>query len=275
MNMSSTQNPAIQNPTLTVLSPDPIEMYPERINIDGILVDAFQNKESLFRRLFAEIEKPGKSLFYNLNVHISNLAHSQRRLKNILQSADVVYCDSDGIVMGGTMSGQTPTLKKFAVADWLFELWDRLAEKGYKIYFLGGVPGVIDKGFEIYSKSRSKHTVVGYHHGYILNDEALEQQVIDHINSVKPDILFVGFGCPLQEYWIDKHKSKLNVSVFWPLGACMDYLSGTVQRSPQIFQQLKLEWFFRLCLEPKRMFMRYVWGNPWFVFRIAKNQILQ
>jgi N-acetylglucosaminyldiphosphoundecaprenol N-acetyl-beta-D-mannosaminyltransferase len=106
------------------------------------------------------------------------------------------------------------------------------------------------------------------HHGFINRNPSLNQAVIDDINSLNPDIVLVGFGTPLQEYWIDTHKSQLKAGVLYAVGAVFDYHTGRLPRCPAWMGNLGLEWLFRFCVEPKRLFARYIIGNPWFMARL-------
>ncbi len=78
-------------------------------------------------------------------------------------------------------------------------------------------------------------------------------ELIDEINSVKPDIIFVGLGFPRQEIWIDANRDKLNGKVIIGNGGVMDILSGNAKRAPEIYQKLGLEWLYRLIKEPSRI----------------------
>jgi N-acetylglucosaminyldiphosphoundecaprenol N-acetyl-beta-D-mannosaminyltransferase len=89
----------------------------------------------------------------------------------------------------------------------------------------------------------------------------------------RPDILFVGFGTPEQEHWVLDHWERLDAKIIWPVGALVDYISGRVRRAPEWMQRYSLEWLFRLMLEPRRMFVRYILGNPRFLIRIMRERI--
>jgi len=248
-------------------------IFPDRIKMEGIWIDAFETKQQFFKRLLYEAKKSGKSLFAGSNIHNMNMIYKHPRLKSILGKADVFYCDGAGIIVASKILGEKSIQKRFANGDWLFELFDYLCDHQCTIYYLGGEPGIVEKGIELYHQRRPDHTIMGYHHGFILKDPSLECQVIDHINQVRPDILFVGMGCPLQEFWIDDHKDELNVGLFYPIGASMDYLVGKVPRCPIWLGNMGLEWLFRLSLEPRRLFHRYIVGNPWFLSRITVQAI--
>jgi N-acetylglucosaminyldiphosphoundecaprenol N-acetyl-beta-D-mannosaminyltransferase len=249
-----------------------INAFPDKTVIEDIPIDVFPNPQSLFERLTAEIQKPVQSFICYLNVHVANTAFWNAKLKSILKSSDVVYCDGAGIVLGAKLL-KKPLFARLAAADWLLDLLKFMSERGFKVFLLGGEPGVADRALHIIQQKLPNHSVVGVHHGYILKDEALENQVIAQINALKPDLLLVGFGTPLQELWIDKHREHLNVSTLYAIGAVMDYLVGKVPRCPAWIGKMGLEWLFRFCVEPKRLFGRYILGNPWFLIRIMLTAI--
>ncbi len=247
--------------------------FPHRVSIEDIDVLAFENVQGLFQRILHELNKPRQVVISYLNVHVANSAFAKPELKAFLQNIDFVYCDGSGIQLGAKLQGQNiPT--RFPAADWIMDFIKLLSEKEKSIYLLGGQPGIADKMYSRLNKEIPNHTVIGNHHGYILKDQDLEKEVIEDINNKKPDILIVGFGTPLQEEWIQKHRHKLNTSLIMPLGAVMDYFTGETHRCPQWVGDIGFEWFYRLCLEPRRMAGRYIIGNPCFVSRIISQNIL-
>ncbi|WP_303674854.1 WecB/TagA/CpsF family glycosyltransferase [Vampirovibrio chlorellavorus] len=250
------------------LLPDP------RSDIEGIGVDNISCLPALFERLRQEARRPGKSVFAALNIHIANIAHQNPTLRQFLQASDVVYCDGAGIVLASRLLGN-PLPCRFTAADWLLDLWAYLSQHGITAFYLGGEPGIAEKALAQFEERMPQHTILGVHHGFILQDEALERQVIDRINALQPDVLFVGFGCPLQEMWIQRHQAALNVSVFYPIGATLDYLTRKVPRCPAWMGENGLEWLFRFLVEPRRMFGRYIVGNPWFLWRIGWQALQQ
>jgi len=257
-----------QSKTATAINP-----YPSMVEIEDIPVSGFLNPQSLFERVCLETRKARQTVIYYLNIHVANTAFTNSRLKSILQSADVVYCDGAGIVMGSKLLGEMlPT--RLTAADWFLDLLTYFAEKQRKVYLLGGAPGVPEGALNTIMENVPNHSVIGMHHGYILNDPALERQVIEEINAQQPDVLIVGFGTPLQEFWIDRNRSRLNVPTIYAIGAVMDFVSGRVSRCPQWMGQAGLEWLYRLGTEPARLLGRYVLGNPWFLGRIAFQVML-
>lgn len=245
-----------------------INPYPSMVEIEDIPVSGFLNPQSLFERVCLEAGKARQTVIFYLNIHVANTAFTNARLKAILQSADVVYCDGAGVVLGSKLLG-APLPTRLTAADWFLDLLNHLAHKQRKVYLLGGAPGVPEGALNTIAEQVLDHSVVGMHHGYILNDPTLEQQVIDEINALQPDVLIVGFGTPLQECWIDRNRSRLNVPCIYAIGAVMDFVSGRVSRCPKWMGRIGLEWLYRLGTEPVRLLGRYILGNPWFLGRIA------
>lgn len=240
---------------------------PETAWIEGIPVTGFPEPYRFFQRLLQEIRKPDQTVLYYLNVHVANEAHENPRLKKILQQGDVVYCDGAGVLLASNLLGQ-PLPSRLTAADWFEDLLGFLAEKDCGVFLLGGEPGIAEKALQTIAQRLPQHTVVGVHHGYILKDEALEAAVIAQINAARPDLLIVGFGTPLQELWIERHRQNLQVPAIYAIGATMDYVAGKIPRCPPWMGQAGLEWLYRLCIEPQRLFRRYVVGNPQFLWRI-------
>ena len=106
--------------------------------------------------------------------------------------------------------------------------------------------------------------------GYFDNDE----EIVNDINNSKAELLIVGMGVPLQEKWLYLNSQKLsNVKLSVAGGAIFDFMSNKVRRAPKIIRKLKMEWIFRLLLEPKRLWRRYLIGNFKFVYYIVKGRI--
>jgi N-acetylglucosaminyldiphosphoundecaprenol N-acetyl-beta-D-mannosaminyltransferase len=98
-----------------------------------------------------------------------------------------------------------------------------------------------------------------------------DESIIEEINRANPDILWVGLGSPKQDYWMFEHRARLKVPVMIGVGAAFDFLSGVKKQEPRWMQRSGLEWSFRLCSEPKRLWKRYLIGNSKFIYYLLKD----
>jgi N-acetylglucosaminyldiphosphoundecaprenol N-acetyl-beta-D-mannosaminyltransferase len=143
---------------------------------------------------------------------------------------------------------------------------------GWRHFFLGGAPGVVER---LIAKMITKHPdlkIAGTLSPIVGEHGESPSDVVDVINTAQPDIVWVGLGSPKQEYWMAAHRDKLNAPVLVGVGAAFDFLSGTKPQAPAWVQRAGLEWLFRLLTEPRRLWRRYA-GYPLFVL-LALAQIL-
>jgi exopolysaccharide biosynthesis WecB/TagA/CpsF family protein len=116
----------------------------------------------------------------------------------------------------------------------------------------------------------AQHTFVVLHDGFF--SAAEEQAIVDRIAKLRPDVLLVAMGVPRQELWIARHIDERHCTLPIAVGALLDFLSGTMPRAPLWMRRLRLEWLFRLWIEPGRLWRRYVVGNPVFLWRVVRQR---
>jgi N-acetylglucosaminyldiphosphoundecaprenol N-acetyl-beta-D-mannosaminyltransferase len=102
-----------------------------------------------------------------------------------------------------------------------------------------------------------------------------EEQLIDQINSARPDVLWVGIGVPKQEKWMARMRHRLDVPVICAVGAAFDFHAGRISQAPSWMQQRGLEWIYRIAQEPRRLLPRYLYFNPRFVLAFARQYLKQ
>lgn len=129
-------------------------------------------------------------------------------------------------------------------------------KEGWTFYFLGGDIGIAEKAKENVLKTYPNCKIIGCHEGFF--QENTEDEVIAEINKLEPNVLFVAMGAPKQEKWIYRNRNRLNVDIATGQGGTFDYEAGKIKRAPKFFQKLGIEWFWRLCKEPKRIFRMMV-----------------
>jgi alpha-1,3-mannosyltransferase len=125
----------------------------------------------------------------------------------------------------------------------------------FRVFILGGEPGVADASLRQLSQIYTRHTFVGAHSGFF--EEADNEEIIRSIRESKADVLLVGMGNPRQEWWLANHFRDTGCKLGLAIGAFVDFSAGRVRRAPQLFRTLRVEWMFRLALEPQRLVKRY------------------
>jgi len=187
-----------------------------------------------------------------------------KKYLKILQSMDLVYPDGISIVWGSRLLGGCK-LKKMTGADWIFNFCQLAERSGISIYIIAGKPGVAKHACKSLINKYPKLKICGIRDGYY--SEISEDDLIDEINNVSPDVVFVGMGVPIQEEWIDSHRAEISAPVCWGVGALFDYVAGIEPRVPPWMNKLGLEWLWRLIVDPLGKWKRYLIGNLSFISR--------
>ena len=136
------------------------------------------------------------------------------------------------------------------------------------IYLLGSNSENVEKAAKNIQKIYPNIVISGYHDGYF--DDTEELRIVDKINEVKPDILFVAMGAPKQEKWMYKHRKILNVKVSMGVGGALDVWAGAVKRAPKLFRKIGLEWLYRIITNPKRIKRSFM--LPQFLFKVLLSR---
>jgi exopolysaccharide biosynthesis WecB/TagA/CpsF family protein len=204
------------------------------------------------------------------NVHALNIATDDPSHREVLRRADLVLNDGKGVMLGARILGRrfpadlngnrfTPLILEHA------------ARNGWRVFFLGGAPGVAERAAEQVGETHPGLEVVGTHHGYL--SQADEVAIAEKISSADTGLLLVGMGMPLQEQWLDKNLRRTNARLGITVGAFFDFQAGVMPRAPSWMNRVGLEWIFRLTKEPRRLWRRYLIGNPLFLYRVVKQRL--
>lgn len=241
------------------------------ITLFGIDIDVLDQR-GLIQRIDTFICNKKRAKIMYANIHTMNVAYRDKTYMDTLNNADLVYCDGEGVRLGARILGKYLP-QRMTGADWIWNLCKMCEEKGYSLYFLGGESDVAEKAAEKLQEKFPGLKIAGTYHGYFQKYGKENHDVVGLINKTKPDILLVGFGSPLQEKWIHNNFEKLTPQVIWAVGAVMDFVSGKVRRGPRWMLDNGMEWLFRLIVEPRRMWKRYIIGNLVFFKRIMKEKL--
>jgi N-acetylglucosaminyldiphosphoundecaprenol N-acetyl-beta-D-mannosaminyltransferase len=217
----------------------------------------------------ASVQSGGKKTILYVNVHCMNVRNRDPAYAEILERADLVYCDGTGVRLGAHLVGlHIP--ERMTGADLIDPLCAQAVRHGLTLFLLGGAPGSARAAAQLLRSRHRGLQIVGTSHGYDVGPE-----ITAAINQARPDILLVGMGTPKQEKWIDRHRSELHVPVVWAVGALFDFVSGRIPRGPGWMTHHGLEWLCRLMVEPRKLWRRYLIGNPQFLWRIMRTYWLQ
>lgn len=188
----------------------------------------------------------------------------------VLQDADLVLADGIGVRMAARLRG-------IALRDNVngTDLFPRLCRRARRLdlplFLLGARDGVAREAAQEMIRQVPGLRIAGTHHGYIADDPALEAGVIAEINASGARMLLVGMGAPHQERWLARHRHRLKVPVVIGVGGLFDFYSGRIPRAPLWVREIGMEWVWRLAQEPRRMWRRYVIGNPLFLWRVWRD----
>ncbi len=239
-------------------------------------------------------ELPNKTLVINtINAHSYNVARSNVDFYNVLMQSDVLLPDGISVVWAAkilnavktrrassnfkTKTRHASSLRKIAGEDLFYYEMNRLSVmKSPTALFLGSTESVLEKIRTRASVEFPNVTIHTYSPPYkAIFSKDDNDAMIMVINTVKPDVLFVGMTAPKQEKWVNKMVNDklliLDNCHICCIGAVFDFYAGTVSRAPRWMIRLGLEWFYRLVKEPRRMWRRYLVGNVKFVTAIISE----
>ena len=241
------------------------------------------------RNLLNSIPK-GKVAINCLNAHSYNIAQKDSVFANILNKSNYLIPDGISIVWACKWLNAISKPKERIVGWDLFSIeMEKLnaeTERGefHSLYGNDKSPlvmffGSSEKVLQLIRKRMSKEypllQVCTYSPPYkrVFSDED-NRAMIEAINKAQPDLLWIGMTAPKQEKWIYEHWDELNIKCHVGcIGAVFDFYAGTIKRAPIWWQKHSLEWLFRLLQEPKRMWKRYLLGNPLFIYNVFKEWI--
>lgn len=184
------------------------------------------------------------------NAEMVMSAQKDGELFNILNRCSLVVPDGAGILWAGDVLG-CPFPERVAGADYAEELLRLAIRKNWPVYFLGGAPGVAEKAIRRFSERNGKIPLAGLHDGYFNAQE--EKQIINEIKEKGTKILLCGMGVPKQEKWLWRHKEELGPLMGMGVGGVFDVMAGNLKRAPLWMQKNRLEWAYRLYLQPGRI----------------------
>jgi N-acetylglucosaminyldiphosphoundecaprenol N-acetyl-beta-D-mannosaminyltransferase len=191
------------------------------------------------------------------------MMHHDPELTRACRAAHLTLADGMSVVWAMRASGQTVP-ERVAGVDLMARLLAAAGEHRLRVYFLGARREVVTA---LVKMSRLQHPgieIAGYRDGYFGLEAHLN--IVEEIRASRADILFVGMPSPFKETWCERHRQRLEVPVIMGVGGSFDVLAGFITRAPRWTQALGLEWFWRLLMEPRKLWKRYLTTNIEFIW---------
>ena len=207
---------------------------------------------------------------HNVNSYIILEANKNEEFKRELQKFSRLYIDGIGVYLGiKILHGRRVATNRITGTDLYYKILNYAIETNSRVFFLG-VNGLSKETIRSNIVSKFPSLVIAG----IENDNGLDDhEVVEKINHSATDILLVGLGTPKQEKFIIKNSDAISCPVQIAVGSGIEYIAGTKKRAPLIAQITGLEWLFRFFLEPKRLWRRYLFGIPHFMWLILKQKL--
>lgn len=204
------------------------------------------------------------------NTHSVVTASDDEYFAKALEHADMCTADGMPLVWALRLYGFDDQ-DRVDGPNLMLSLCEQSRMKKYKLFFCGGTEDTLERLRQRLSRDYDGAEIVGsYSPPFRKMTEEENRKIVNMINDSKADIVFVSLGCPKQEYWMYEHCTQIN-GVMIGVGAAFDFVTGNIKRPPLIFQKLGLEWLFRLVSEPKRLWKRYAYNNPVYIYRFLKT----
>lgn len=235
----------------------------ERVQVLGGAMDLVRPEE-VFHFVAGKIAARESAIIANHNLHSLYLVRQDEKIAEFYRKSDLIEVDSVPLIFWARIVGRASRrFHRCTYLDWRDAFWERAIAENWKVFFVGGAPGVSEKAVARI-QADWPGAQIQTHHGYfdVASDSAENQAVVDRINAYKPDIVLVGMGMPRQEIWVLENQDKLGPCVSFTVGGAFDYEAGVQRPSPRWMGQVGMEWLFRLMVDPQRLFTRYCL-EPW------------
>lgn len=212
--------------------------------------------------LTERIEKQIKTFIVTANPEIVMYAQDNQPYQQIIKGADLIVPDGIGVIIAARIL-RNPIQERIAGYDLMLQLLQLADQLKWRIYLLGGRPESNEKAVKHIAVQYPNVQIAGAHHGYFRGEE---DKIADEVCHANADIVFVALGFPKQEQWIAAHYDSCSKGLFMGVGGSIDVLAGVVKRAPAVWQNMNMEWLYRLIKQPSRW--RRMLALPKFLFEI-------
>ncbi|CAN7177515.1 MULTISPECIES: WecB/TagA/CpsF family glycosyltransferase [Ensifer] len=204
-----------------------------------------------------------------LNANNANLMLKDTEYRDVLRR-QIVFPDGHGVDIASYLfhGGMFPA--NLNGTDFVPALLTYL-DRPMRIAMIGARPDVLARAAENFRKHAPWHEFLPVSDGFF--DRSRSRELLADVRALRADILLVAMGSPMQEKWVDTYVGPQDARLVITVGALFDFVAQEFPRAPKLLRKLRLEWFYRLALEPKRMWRRYVLGNPLFLLRVFLHKL--
>lgn len=232
-----------------------------RVDVLGVGFDNLTLSEAAERGLEL-LHAGGAHYVVTPNPEIVEVCRENPAAREAVNSAALVLPDGIGVIKGAAMLG-TPLKERVPGIEFAARMLEKMAEEGLSLYLLGAKPGVAEMAAERLRERYPGLRIAGVHDGYFQEDGP----VVQDIRRCGADAVFVCLGAPKQELWMAKNGPATGARLLCGLGGSLDVFAGEVKRAPKFWCDHGLEWFYRLCSDPRRLgrmmklplFLIHVW----------------
>jgi N-acetylglucosaminyldiphosphoundecaprenol N-acetyl-beta-D-mannosaminyltransferase len=247
-----------------------LAMEIRRANILGVGVSAI-NMAMALRAIEGWIARREPHYICVTTVHGVMESQRDEELRRIHSAAGLVTPDGMPLVWLSRLMGFRHVERVYG-PDLMLAVCQRSAEWGSRHFFYGGGPGVAEKLVaRLQSRFPGLKLAGTYSPPFSPLTPEEDRAVVERINAAQPDIVWVGISTPKQERWMAAHVGRLSAPVLAGVGAAFDFQAGMKRQAPRWVQKNGLEWVFRLLMEPRRLWRRYLINNPWFLWLILRQ----
>ncbi len=240
----------------------------KRVNVLGVGLSVL-NLQSALDEIAAAIRDKRKGYICVTGVHGVMEAQSDETFRRILNNAFLCTPDGMPMVWMGKIHGHKEMRRVYG-PDLMLDVCKWSETSGAKHFFYGGADGVADLLAKKLKEKFPKMEIAGtFTPPFRALTAQEEKELQEKISATKPDIFWVGLSTPKQEKFMAEFLPKLDATLMIGVGAAFDFHSGRVKQAPLWMQRSGLEWFYRLCQEPKRLAKRYFKNNPLFALKIV------
>lgn len=255
-------------PSFATQASGPDDLSSSRIRVGELPIDAVDLNGALVR-IEGLVRAGNGGTVFTPNVDHVVVAQNNPRFRAAYQAASLSLVDGTPVLWASSLLG-TPLPMKISGSDLVMPLLARAAERGLRVYFLGGDPGVAEQAQRVLERELPNLKIVGIDAARI-NVDQIAPDVLERIQAARPDIVLVALGAPKQEIFSHEQREALKPAVLVGVGASLDFIAGTRSRAPVWISKVGLEWLYRLAQEPRRLASRYLLRDPQFFWIVGRQ----